>query len=1218
MCVDFPLVVYLHSCPNCGGAITSDRLAAGLPCADCLPDPPAGVSLGGVIKTLSKRGKLGELAWVKKYLRDYGEFSTFFVKLVGFEMWGAQRLWARRFVRGKSFAIVAPTGSGKTTFILAAALYTARRGGRVLLVFPTSALAQQVYKRLVNYVERVGLKVRLLAFHSLLSEGERQAALEAVESGNFDVLVVTSAFLPRRFELLARHRYSLVAVDDVDSVLRATSRNVDRILKLLGVSDEVLKLALEAVDLAKQLRRAEAAGDWEGAGQLAKKLDEARDKLRESVKSLELGQFMASGALAKARRTTRLMLFREILGFDVGGRAEGLRNVVDLYTEARDVVRQTTELVKRLGPGGIIYVQDRELGMAIAKEVGDHFLKPRRGVLEKFERGELMALVGLASPRSALVRGIDLPHVIRYVIFVGVPKYKFRVRVEEFSIAAYLTFLYNVRPLLSGDDKYKADRLIGQLKRLAPHGQAVLDAVKKASGGGELTSFEKHAAEVAKSAVEFVGRLLEREDLRSAIENSTEIELSYVDGELYVLVPDVTTYIQGSGRTSRLYAGGLTRGLSVVLVDSWKVFNALKRELRLRFDEADFKRLEEVDLESILAEVDRDRRAVREVMEGRATAARIDLMKTVLMVVESPTKARTIANFFGRPSLFVTEGLPVYEVSTGDAVLMITSSLGHIFELPTSLRRVDEKQRETLSRWFPSFKLGDYDGEIYAVLNHRDVFVPVYNKIWRCRDGVYVDDVDVPPDCKPLDVLSAIRNMAVEVDAVLIGTDPDSEGEKIAFDIYLGLRPYVSDIKRVEFHEVTKRAISTALANPRYVDPRLVKAQIVRRVEDRWVGFGLSKILQQTYERQNLSAGRVQTPVLGWIVKTYEESIANRQHAVDLQIDGLELRLQLPDEAFKKLKSLGKLRISPGGVEEREVNPPPPYTTDELLRDAVRVLGMSAEFAMRIAQDLFESGLITYHRTDSTRVSNVGVAVAREYITKVFGGEVFKPRPWGEEGAHEAIRPTRAIDVEELRGLVNAGVIQLAIRLTPSHYRLYDLIFRRFIASQMNPSRVKVSRYALEINGFVQPLERVIDVMELGFQSIYQVARVEPPLPTGEVAVEIKRHRTVRRALSQADVLTLMRERGIGRPSTYARILEVLARRYYVYVVGRSKLMIPTKLGREVYRFLEREFKPLVDEERTRLVEWYMDQIEQDKSKYEEVLRDLFREFVETVYQRSK
>jgi reverse gyrase len=1180
-----------------------------------------------LVSLLRERGRLKGLARIAEYLERYEELSSLFKSAVGCEMWGAQRLWARRFVRGRSFAIVAPTGSGKTTFLLVAAIYAARQGRKTLLVFPTSALAHQAHKRLLAYAERAGVRVRAIAYHSMLTERERREALEAVERGDFDVLIVTSALLSRRFDLLSRHKFGFVAADDVDSILRATSRNVDRILKLLGVDDEALRAAAELIDRLRRLREAEIAGRAEDAERIEREIDSMRDALRRRVDELKIGTFVASGALAKARRTAKLLLFREILGFDVGGRAEGLRNVADLYVEvSSDAVAQVVQLVKRLGPGGIIYVQDRELGeriVARAREEGipaEHLFRPRRRVLEQFERGELSILVGMASARSALVRGLDLPHVIRYVVFVGIPKYKFRVRLEEFSVHAYLTFLYNVRQALSGDAKLRADRLIGQLRRLAPYARSVQEAVKKAVEGAGLTEFERHAVSVARSAVEFAGGLLKSEDVRRAIEASAEVRLAVIDGELYVLVPDVTTYVQGSGRTSRLYAGGLSRGLSIALVDDRKVFRALQRELKLRFEEAEFRHISEVDLDAILSEVDRDRRLIRDLVSGRVTAeAGADLMKTVLVVVESPTKARTIARFFGRPSVLLVGGLPAYEVSTGSAALIIVASLGHVYELPTSLRRVDPGERETLLRWFGAFRHDGYDAGEYAVLVRGGVeFVPVYNKIWRCRGGAYVDDADVPPGCRPLDVISRLRDVAAEVDGVLIGTDPDSEGEKIAFDLYLALRPYASSVERIEFHEVTRRAILKALSSPRPVSYSLAEAQIVRRLEDRWLGFGLSKILQARYSSQNLSAGRVQTPVLGWIVRSYEESRKNAVYSVELEVDGSVLRLRVPEAAAVALRRSRQVTIRLVERSERAINPPPPYTTDEMLRDAVERLGMSAEQAMRAAQDLFESGLITYHRTDSKRVSTAGISVAREYIVRKFGEAAFMPRAWGEEaeGAHEAIRPTRPLDVDELRGLVSAGALQLAIRLARDHYRLYDLIFRRFMASQMEPGVVEIARYAIEADGAVVEVERAVGVKQQGFQAVYRVTRVEPELPTGTLSAAVRRCRKVRRLLSQAEVLALMRQRGIGRPSTYARILQVLARRYYVYVVGRRRLMVPTRRGIEVYRFLEETFGDLISEERTRVVEQYMDAVEAGRLDYERALSELFGEFSERVLPR--
>lgn len=265
------------------------------------------------------------------------------------------------------------------------------------------------------------------------------------------------------------------------------------------------------------------------------------------------------------------------------------------------------------------------------------------------------------------------------------------------------------------------------------------------------------------------------------------------------------------------------------------------------------------------------------------------------------------------------------------------------------------------------------------------------------------------------------------------------------------LRPYVSNIVRIEFHEVTKKAIIDAITNPRAISLSMVGAQLVRRIEDRWIGFGLSQIVQGKFNRRTLSAGRVQTPVLGWIIERYDESRKDKIYAVTMTLsNGVKVRLSIPpdkEELIKALKAMHrnkstdveiKVKVTKAGEAEEELNPAPPYTTDALLRDSANILGLSVEQTMAIAQELFESGLITYHRTDSTRVSNVGIGIAKEYISDRFGSDYFVGRAWGggkEVGAHECIRPTRPIDSDDLRNLLNTGLLQLAIRVTANHLR---------------------------------------------------------------------------------------------------------------------------------------------------------------------------------------
>jgi len=233
-------------------------------------------------------------------------------------------------------------------------------------------------------------------------------------------------------------------------------------------------------------------------------------------------------------------------------------------------------------------------------------------------------------------------------------------------------------------------------------------------------------------------------------------------------------------------------------------------------------------------------------------------------------------------------------------------------------------------------------------------------------------------------------------------------------------------------------------------------------------------------------------------------------------------------------KSL-QIKISKRWTEE--VNPLPPFSTDAMLREATAKMKIGAKEVMALAQDLFEAGLITYHRTDTTRVSPAGMAVAREYIQDKFGKERYKGRSWGEGGAHECIRPTKPMDTETLIRLLREGELNIQ-GLTKKHLHLYSIIFSRFIASQMIPARVEKAEVEYAIAGLKTKEEHIVNVLEPGWFLVrpMQIAEVKE----GEyVPDRIKAFKMAKIPLySQADLVALMREKGIGRPSTYATISE--------------------------------------------------------------------------------
>ena len=336
--------------------------------------------------------------------------------------------------------------------------------------------------------------------------------------------------------------------------------------------------------------------------------------------------------------------------------------------------------------------------------------------------------------------------------------------------------------------------------------------------------------------------------------------------------------------------------------------------------------------------------------------------------------------------------MTVYE-SVGEGYLAcFTASQGHVVDLTTEVG-------------------------FHGVLVGDEAFVPVYTEIRNClKCGSRVTDGEACPSCGgnkfygKKNVIRALRNLALEFDQVFIATDPDSEGEKIGYDLSVNINPFNNNIKRLELHEITREALREALKSPRDILLPLVEAQVVRRVDDRWVGFELSRRLWNHFGRKTLSAGRVQTPVLGWIVQRAEEA-KKRRTVVTLRLDdGSEFDLIEPPNQ-NQLHNLFKDKALTVEIEltarfEQEVLPPAPYTTDALLKDASLILWMDTSEAMEAAQTLFESGLITYHRTGSTYVSTTGINVAKTYLEENYSG-LFRPRHHGEQGAHECIRPTK-------------------------------------------------------------------------------------------------------------------------------------------------------------------------------------------------------------------
>ncbi len=1146
------LFLVAHACPNCGGTISDERLSQGLPCSKCLPK----IKEGDLCKILREEGRLKHLRPYCEAAVKFREFENFFQKALGFSPSSLQETWIKRILFRESFAIVAPTGTGKTTFGLIAALYLE---GRVLILVPTRLLAQQIGERVEELAQKIGLSKRILAYL-----GKKQDK-EAFEAQNFDILICTTAFFYKHLEDLQKLDFEFVFIDDVDSFLKR-SAHVDRLFLLLGFSEREIKLALKA-----------------------RKTEKDFEKL-ESIRKRHAGQkiLLVSSATLKPR-SSRVMLFKFLLGFDIQRAVSTLRNIVDAYTEEtpdlKKLCEKTAFLAHTLGPGGLLFVS-QAFGREAVEEVVSHLrgkglrvlsyleLSPEE-LMTEMEKAEFDLAVGLAHLSNPLVRGIDLPYILRYAIFLGVPKHLIPTKVSLLPRSLY-SLLINILSLLEEEERLAALADIQYLRRY-------------------LTLSEENLARYP--------RLLERLQkikafLESKLSDSTFLErLRYAEDvflvqegdELFLVAGDTATYIQASGRVSRLTVFGLLKGLSIVLVDDKRAFVSLERRLRFQLgDDFSFKSLKELNLKSLAREL-------TEVRKRKKKKALKDLMRTALVVVESPHKAKTIASFFGKPSVRKVGEAFVYEIPTENKLLMISASLGHVFNL--SRRR-----------------------GFFGVFKEDDHFIPLFDSIKICRSTgeQLVDPEEVKLRCPegPVfdkkELLESLRRLAYEIQEVYIGSDPDAEGEKIAYDLLVELRPFNASIKRLEFHEVTPRAFREALANPVEFNLNRVKAQLTRRVIDRWVGFVLSRRLWRAFGNRRLSAGRVQSPVLGWVIARAEEA---KQKKARLSFSLFEERfvLDLEDISLARqiTQELKDLKWEVASQKETEKNPLPPYTTDTVLEDASTKFGFSTRDTMNLLQELFESGLITYHRTDSTRISEAGrYQVAKPYIAKHFGEEYFYPRSWGEGGAHEGIRPTRPRDAEEVRYMLASGLLSLS---DPKRaLKLYDLIFKRFMASQMRPALVEVSHLHFFVPSFRWKEEIITGIIREGFEKMFPTFRVlkidkkdQPRDISFKLVPKVDLY-------TEGSLVQEMKRRGLGRPSTYAEIVTTLLQRRYVKILPRGRLY-PTKLGRKVYHYLREHFPEQVDEELTRKVEEAMDLIEEGKLDYQEVLREAYeiRHFLE-------
>ncbi|NLQ44651.1 type I DNA topoisomerase [Streptococcus mutans] len=550
--------------------------------------------------------------------------------------------------------------------------------------------------------------------------------------------------------------------------------------------------------------------------------------------------------------------------------------------------------------------------------------------------------------------------------------------------------------------------------------------------------------------------------------------------------------------------------------------------------------------------------------------------KKNLVIVESPAKAKTIEKYLGRS----------YKV---------VASVGHIRDLKKSSMSID------------------FDN------NYEPQYINIRGK-------------------GPL--INSLKKEAKNAKQIFLASDPDREGEAISWHLAHILDLDLKGKNRVVFNEITKDAVKNAFVEPRQIDMDLVDAQQARRVLDRIVGYSISPILWKKVKK-GLSAGRVQSVALKliidreneikafkpeeyWSIDGFFKKVNKKFQANFYGLDNKKTKLKSNDDVKKVLTRIKNDDFLVDKVEkkERKRNAPLPYTTSSLQQDAANKINFRTRKTMMVAQQLYEGirlgsngqqGLITYMRTDSTRISPVAQNDAANYITEHFGAEYSKHgnhvrNASGAQDAHEAIRPSN----------VNHTPESIAKYLDKDQLKLYTLIWNRFVASQMTAAVFDTVKVNLTQNG-VLFIANGSQIKFKGYMAVYNDSdktKVLPEMIKGETVKKIsanpEQHFTQPPArYSEASLIKTLEENGVGRPSTYAPTLETIQKRYYVRLV--SKRFEPTELGEIVNSLIIEFFPDIVDVKFTAEMESKLDEVEVGKEEWQKVIDQFYKPFEKEV-----
>jgi len=586
--MDYIPLYIKNLCFNCNNIISSHRLSHSLPCENDLDDNEILELLNIkdentfrelLYKKLSEKGKLKDYLNIYNLYKEVNKFSEFFKKALSSNPWRVQIMWFERLYKNNSFSMIAPTGVGKSTFIIVSSIYfSSEYNKKILIILPTRLLVKQFNDLFDKFISSLNPNIKFIAYYG----GNKKEIKEKIKNEEFNILIISNQFLTKNFDILKGKKFDIAFVDDVDSFFKG-SKNIEKLFILIGYSEDDINVAKKVIDI--KLR-----GKLDFNSDLYKKFLQIKNKNR--------GVIVLSSATGSLRGK-RVILYKELANFTIGTGSSKIRNVTDLYyIPKKDIKEELLNLLKELEDGGLIFVP-KERGIEYMKEIYNYLIsnnvkvgliysktKTREieSILNDFYEGKINFLISITDPYGILTRGINMPERIKYAIFLSIPKIKINIRNLEKNIMNIIILSNLILPYISEIEKDRITKIITRLrKNMKKLSSGDLKLISDFLNGNkvELVGYLKSFANDILTLYNILKIYTDRTEILDKLKENPDVSIEVDENKnIYLNIVDLKTYLQASGRTSRLYSGGISKGLSIVFVDDQKLLKSLDMKLR--------------------------------------------------------------------------------------------------------------------------------------------------------------------------------------------------------------------------------------------------------------------------------------------------------------------------------------------------------------------------------------------------------------------------------------------------------------------------------------------------------------------------------------------------------------------------------------------------------------------------------------------------------------